>query len=135
MTDKELIAAALEAKDHAYAPYSHFPVGAAVLAGGKLYTGANVENASYGAAICAERSAILRAVFDGARRVDAVAVASDISPPATPCGMCLQVIAEFAPEPDELRVVLGNPAGELQTYTLADLLPHGFGPRDLARHG
>ncbi len=135
MTDKELMAAALEAKTHAYAPYSRFDVGAAILAGGKLYTGANVENASYGAAICAERSAILRAAFDGARRLDAVAVASDISPPATPCGMCLQVIAEFAPEPDKLRVVLGNPAGELQVYTLADLSPHGFGPRDLARHG
>ena len=129
------MALALEAKDHAFAPYSHFDVGAAVVAGGKVYTGANVENASYGAAICAERSAILRAVFDGARRLDAVAVASDISPPATPCGMCLQVIAEFAPEPEKLRVLLGNPAGELQSYTLADLLPHGFGPRDLARHG
>jgi cytidine deaminase len=135
MTDAELMATALEAKDHAYAPYSRFAVGAAALAGDRVYAGANVENASYGAAICAERSAVLRAAFDGARVLDAVAVASDISPPAPPCGMCLQVLAEFAPEPKKLRVLLGNPGGEVQTYTLADLLPHGFGPGDLARHG
>jgi cytidine deaminase len=108
-------------------------VGAAALAGGKVYAGANMENASYGLTLCAERSAVARAVFDGARTIDAIAVASDISPPAPPCGMCLQTLAEFAPDPTKVRVILGNPRGDQQTYTLADLLPHGFGPKDLEK--
>jgi cytidine deaminase len=129
----ELVRAALDAQLRAYAPYSRFNVGAAVLADGKITVGANVENASYGLALCAERSAVTRAVFDGARAVDAVAVATDVSPPAPPCGMCLQTIAEFADDPAAVRVVLVNPAGERRVYTLADLLPHGFRPSDLAR--
>jgi len=133
VTDDELMARALEAKQRAYAPYSRFHVGSAVLAGGKLYSGANVENASYGLAICAERNAIMRAVLEGHRALDAIAVASDISPPAAPCGMCLQTLAEFAPDPRALRVILGNPRGDRRTHSLAELLPHGFRPADLPR--
>lgn len=131
--DDELVAAALAAKANAYAPYSRFYVGAAALAGGKVYPGANMENASYGVTLCAERGAVARAVFDGARAIDAIAVVTDISPPAPPCGMCLQTLAELAPDPTQLRVILGNPRGEQRTYTLADLVPHGFGPGDLGR--
>jgi cytidine deaminase len=131
-TDEELMARALEVKRHAYAPYSRFHVGAAVLADDRVSTGANVENASYGLALCAERHAVARAVVEGGARVlEAVAVASDISPPAAPCGMCLQVLAEFAPDPARLRVILGNERGDRRTYSLAELLPHGFRPDDL----
>ena len=133
MTDDELMARALAAKAWAYAPYSRFAVGAAVAAGDRAWAGANVENASYGLALCAERSAVARAVFDGVRAIEAVAVASDISPPAAPCGMCLQTLAEFSPDPKRVRVLLGNPAGDRRMYTLADLLPHGFGPGDLGK--
>jgi cytidine deaminase len=133
MSDEELMAAALAAQERAYAPYSRFHVGAAVRAGGDVWSGANVENASYGLAVCAERSAVVQAVYAGARVLDALAVASDISPPAAPCGMCLQTLAEFAPDPVALRVVLGNRRGDRAVYTLADLLPHGFGPGDLSR--
>ncbi len=133
-SDDELLAAALAAKARAYAPYSRFHVGAAVAAGGKVYAGANVENASYGLAVCAERAAVVRAVFEGGvRHLDAVAVASDISPPAAPCGMCLQTLAEFSDDPARTRVLLGNPAGERRAYTLAELLPHGFRPADLRK--
>src|SRR5262245_37754188 len=90
----ELVAAALVARARAYAPYSAYPVGAAVSAGGAIHGGANVENSSYGLALCAERSAVAAAVFAGNRRVDAVAVATGSSPPAAPCGMCLQTLYE-----------------------------------------
>ena len=133
MTDEELVQAALEAQGRAYAPYSRFNVGAAVLADGQLVAGANVENASYGLAICAERNAVARAVFQGARAINAVAVATDVSPPAPPCGMCLQTIAEFADDLAAQRVILVNPAGERRVYTMAELLPYGFRPSDLAR--
>jgi cytidine deaminase len=123
---EELVARALEAQKHAYAPYSGYPVGCAVLAGGAMHGGANVENASYGLALCAERSAVARAVFAGARRVDAAAVATSSSPPAAPCGMCLQTLTEFADDPSALRVILVNPSGERRELTLAELLPHGF---------
>lgn len=132
-TDEDLVAAALDAQLRSYAPYSRFNVGAAVLTDGKITAGANVENASYGLAVCAERNAVVRAVFDGARAIDAIAVATDVSPPAPPCGMCLQTIAEFADDPAAVKVILVNPAGERRVYTLADLLPHGFRPSDLAR--
>jgi cytidine deaminase len=133
MTDDELLARAQAAQARAYAPYSKFRVGAAVVAGGRLYEGANVENASYGLAVCAERAAVVGAVLDGARALEAVAVASDISPPAAPCGMCLQTLIEFAPDPTQVRVILGNARGERVVHTLRDLLPHGFRPDDLAK--
>jgi len=110
----------------AYAPYSQFRVGAAVKAGGKIYTGCNVENASYGLAICAERVAIFAAIADGARRIDAIAVACIDAPPDSPasglmpCGACRQVMAEFA---DGRMPVHVDGVG---SFTLSELLPSAF---------
>jgi cytidine deaminase len=104
-------------------------VGAAVRAGGRVFEGANVENASYGLTLCAERVAVAAAVAAGARRIDAVAIASGTSPPTPPCGMCLQTLAEFA-RPG-LRVVLAGARGSVVETTLGDLLPHGFSRRHL----
>jgi cytidine deaminase len=129
--DEALIAAALAARGRAYAPYSGYQVGCAIVADGRLVEGANVENASYGLAICAERNAVTRAVIDGARAVERVAVATQSSPPAAPCGMCLQTLLEFADEPERVTVMLVNPAGERRTFTLAELIPHGFVKRQL----
>jgi cytidine deaminase len=124
-----LIAAALAARAHAWAPYSHFQVGAAVLCDdGSIYSGCNVENATYGLTVCAERTALLKAVSEGRRRFVAIAVASDMAEPATPCGMCRQAIAEFA---QDLPVVLVNPQGVRRETTLATLLPGAFTPEAL----
>jgi len=105
-------------------------VGAAVRAGGRIFEGANVENVSYGLTLCAERVAVASAAIAGARRIDAVAVASNTSPPTPPCGMCLQTLAEFA-EPD-LPVVLSGARGAIVETTLGELLPHGFSKRHLS---
>jgi cytidine deaminase len=126
VTDDELVARALAAQKRAYAPYSGYPVGCAVVAGGSVHEGANVENSSYGLALCAERGAVARAVFAGARVLDVVAVATASSPPAAPCGMCLQTLTEFSDDPAALRILLVNPAGERRELRLVDLLPHGF---------
>ena len=123
---------ALTAQTRAYAPYSGYAVGAAVLAGGEVFAGANCENASYGASVCAERHAIAAAVFEGHRAVDAIAVATNSSPPAALCGICRQVLREFAGgDPEAVRVVLVNPRGERSETTLAALLPASFGPDQL----
>ncbi len=135
MNDDDLVARASAARARAYAPYSKFQVGAAVVADGDVFDGANVENASYGLSVCAERNAILRAVLEGSREIEAIAVVTDTSPPSAPCGMCLQTMAEFAPEPRRLRVLLANPRGERRTHSLAELLPHGFRPEDLQKAG
>jgi cytidine deaminase len=129
----DLVAEATLARDRAYAPYSKFLVGAAVEAGGKIFTGANVENASYGLAICAERNAVMAAILAGERKIDACTVVTDSSPPAAPCGMCLQVLREFSGDAKTLRVTLANLAGERRQYTLAEMLPHGFAPEDLTK--
>jgi cytidine deaminase len=131
LSDDDLCVRALAARDQAYAPYSNFRVGCVLVAGGALYAGANVENASYGLAICAERSAVTRAVFDGKRNIETVAIATQSSPPAPPCGMCLQTLIEFTDEPSHMRVLLCNQHGERAIYTLAALLPHGFVKRQL----
>lgn len=111
---------------HAYAPYSHFHVGAAVLAAsGKVYGGANIENASYGATICAERAAIFKAVNAGERKLVAIAVT------ATPCGMCRQVMREFS-DPKTFRIYVAACAKDVKAYTLDELLPESFGPDNLA---
>lgn len=125
-SDDALVAAALAARDRAYAPYSGYHVGAALIAGDQVFAAANVENASYGLAICAERNAVSKAAFDGHRTVDVVAVATQSSPPAAPCGMCLQTLIEFAHDPATVRVLLVNPAGERRAFSLAELIPHGF---------
>ena len=127
-TVDHLIAAATAARREAYAPYSRFAVGAALLtADGQVYTGCNVENASYGLGVCAERNAIFHGVADGARRFTAVAVVTENG--VTPCGACRQVLAEFNPQ---MTVIVADTAGRRTIYRLDELLPHAFGPGDLA---
>ena len=116
-----LIEAAVKARNAAYAPYSKFAVGAAVLTkSGRVFSGCNVENISFGLTICAERAAIFSAVASGERQFDAVAVIADSVHPVTPCGACRQVMAEFA---DDLQVCSVNLHGVRFTSTLGELLP------------
>jgi cytidine deaminase len=129
--DKDLIARAIAVQSKAYAPYSKFTVGAAIRIDGKTFEGANVENASYGLAICAERSAIFTAVVAGARNLEAVAVCTNSSPPSSPCGACRQVLLEFAADPSKVTITAVNPAGEHRSWTLAQLIPDGFSGREL----
>jgi cytidine deaminase len=125
----ELKRRAQEASQRAYAPYSGFPVGAAILtSNGEIYAGANVENASFGLTICAERNAIFQAVARGARRIEVVVVYAPT--PAAPCGACRQVIHEFGP--DALIICCTDDATAERRYTLAELLPGAFGPDHLA---
>ena len=136
MQDKEIVAKALEMVGKAYAPYSHFQVGAAVLAAsGRLYGGANVENASSGATICAERSAIIAAVNAGERKLTAIAVCGGKDGKVTdycpPCGICRQVMREFC-NPRTFRVIIAKSAREFRETTLDNLLPASFGPEALA---
>ena len=128
MKDVYLMQLALQAAENAYAPYSHFRVGAALVTkDGKVYTGANIENASYGATVCAERTALWKAVLDGYREFDAIAVAA-VSPDGTcaeasPCGICRQALAEFSD--GSLTVIFGTPSAPKHT-TLKALLPEAF---------
>lgn len=126
-----LIARALAAQARAYAPYSKFAVGAAIDMGGVVFEGVNVENASYPLCVCAERTAIGVAVAAGQRELRAVAVATSASPPSSPCGACRQVLLEFAADPAAVVVTAVNPAGEVRSWTLAQLLPDGFNGREL----
>jgi cytidine deaminase len=123
-----LARAARAARRRAYAPYSGFRVGAAVSAGGAIHSGCNVENASYGLTVCAERVAVAAAVAAGARRIDAIAVASGTDEPTPPCGMCLQTLAEFAGPALPVRLV--GARGAVDT-TLGELLPRAFTKRFL----
>ena len=128
-TRNALIAAAKLASTNAYCPYSKFPVGAAILTSeGAIFTGCNVENASYGLTICAERNAIFQAVAQGKTSIIAVAVFTPTTIPSTPCGACRQVINEFGPDAEILSVCNGP---ESLHTTLAKLLPDAFGPRNL----
>jgi len=128
---EELVALAKEARASAYAPYSHFPVGAALLtASGAIYTGCNVENASYGLGVCAERVAIFKAVCAGDRQFEALAVVSETM--AAPCGACRQVLAEFGLA---TTIVLADPEEGRQVLTISDLLPLAFTPSSLPRAG
>jgi cytidine deaminase len=124
----ELVAAARSAKERAYAPYSRFRVGAAVLAGSRIYVGANIENASYPLSVCAERNAVAAAVIAGERRIEAVAVSTDEGEPTPPCGGCRQVLNEFGPA---MRVISEGADAKRADWSLSDLLPHAFGPEDL----
>jgi cytidine deaminase len=120
-----LTRAARAASAYAHCPYSGFPVGAAVLAfDGSISAGCNVENASYGLTICAERNAIFRAVADGAKAIVALALYTPTPKPVTPCGACLQVLAEFGRDA-RIRCVCAN--GEYDEYVFGELMPHGFG--------
>jgi len=126
----ELIAAACAIRARAYVPYSHYPVGAALLADdGRIYPGVNVENASYGLTICAERNAVWSMVTAGGRRVRAIAVCTRNG--VSPCGACRQVLSEFAPDDEELPVWIIDEQGFVRETTLRTLLPDNFGPQDL----
>jgi cytidine deaminase len=128
---RELMTFARRAAGFAYAPYSNFPVGAAVLASdGSIYAGCNIENASIGLTICAEQSAMSAAVAAGHHEIVAVAVSAPKSPGTTPCGACRQFLNEFRPQSSDLAVVLDD--GDSGTLVwLVDLLPQAFGPRNL----
>ncbi|WP_427854253.1 cytidine deaminase [Desulfosporosinus orientis] len=122
----ELIEQAKTVYEQAYAPYSHYPVGAAaVFSSGKIYSGCNVENASYGLTVCAERNAIFQAVAQGERELKGVAIAVPGDGFPSPCGACRQVIREFAAD---CPVILVNGRGEVRLTSLNVLLPEGFGP-------
>jgi cytidine deaminase len=124
-----LIEAAKAVRKNAHAPYSRYQVGAAVRGDdGKIYAGCNVENASYGLALCAERGAVAQAIAAGAKKIVAAAVVTSTSPPAAPCGMCRQTLAEFA---RDMPIALTNDAGERVETTLAELLPRAFRSEDL----
>ena len=127
MTDQELISLAVQARDNAYAPYSHYAVGAALLAkSGQTYTGCNVENAVYPLCICAERTAVFKAISEGEREFEAIAVVT--SNGGMPCGSCRQVLAEFG---KDIRVLIATPDGLIAEKSVADLLPDAFGAADL----
>jgi len=129
LNPKDLIKLARGARSKAYAPYSRFKVGAALLAkSGKVYTGCNVENASYGLTCCAERNAVFQAVGRGERDLIAIAIVSDSPEPTAPCGACRQVLSEFAPE---LEVIMAGAKGRVKTRRLKELLPDSFGPKSL----
>lgn len=123
----ELLKKAYDAKKNAYVPYSNFSVGAALITkSGEIYTGCNIESASYGATNCAERTAIFKAVSEGHQKIRKIAIVSN-SADTYPCGICRQVIAEFA---DDIEIVIGN-LEEYKIYSLEDLLPHSFTKKDL----
>jgi cytidine deaminase len=130
MTEQELIALAKQAREKAYARYSGFPVGAALLArSGRVFTGCNVENASYPLTTCAERTAVTKAVSEGEREFEAIAVVTATG--ATPCGACRQILREFGGRDGKLRVIVADLDGNSHTYTIEELLPHGFTPDQL----
>ena len=123
MNDRELYRLARKAAEKAYAPYSGFKVGAALLTDDEIvFTGVNVENSSYGAAICAERTAFVKAVSEGYRNFSAIAVASSVGS-AWPCGICRQFMYEFN---ENLRVITGDGEGHLEAFSLNELLLNGF---------
>ena len=130
MTDQELVKKAFDMHQFSYVPYSHFPVGAALLTeDGRVFTGCNVENAAYGSTICAERTALLKAVSEGCRENwTAIAIAGRGEDYCWPCGACRQMLFEFAPD---LTVLVARGDHEFVTLPLRELLPHGFGPSSL----
>ncbi len=132
MDYQDLILQALKARENAYAPYSGFKVGAALTAGsGKVYTGCNVENASYGATMCAERTAVFKAVSEGEREIDTIVIVGgpvdereELSVYAYPCGMCRQVLSEFG-KPD-MKIIVARSVSDYKEYKLIELLPESF---------
>ena len=131
MTDDKLIASAAAARERAYAPYSNFKVGAALKGkSGRVYAGCNVENAAYGPSMCAERTAIFKAVSEGEREFEAIAIVTENG--ASPCGSCRQVMMEFAPD---MAVIIADTQGRARSTTVRDLLPDGFTPEHLPRRG
>lgn len=136
MDNQELVKIAFEAREFAYTPYSHFAVGAALLAkNGKVYTGCNIENAGYTPSNCAERTAFFKAVSEGVLEFEKIAVVGGpagqpTTSYAAPCGVCRQVMMEFC-DYEKFQIILGKSDMELKIYTLKELLPEGFGPNNL----
>ena len=133
---EKLIGIAIEQLRFSYAPYSHFKVGAALLAkNGTVYGGCNIENAAYGPSNCAERTAFFKAVSEGVRTFDAICIAGGkegvLTEYAAPCGVCRQVMMEFC-DPDSFQIILATSREQYDIYTLRELLPLGFGPANLA---
>jgi cytidine deaminase len=130
MTHDELVASATASRERAYAPYSNYKVGAALLGkSGRVYTGCNVENAAYGPSMCAERTAVFKAVSEGEREFEAIAVVTENG--VSPCGTCRQVMMEFAPD---MTVIIADARGNTRLTTVRDLLPDGFTPEQLPRN-
>lgn len=136
MTNRELILEAKKAREHAYAPYSHFRVGAALLTkSGKVFKGCNIENAAYSPTNCAERTAFFRAVYEGEREFEKIAIVggaegTDADQTCAPCGVCRQVMMEFC-NPETFQIVLADGKDHELQLTLKELLPYGFGPENL----
>lgn len=133
---EELIDLAIGQMDFSYTPYSHFKVGAALLAkNGKIYTGCNIENAAYTPTNCAERTAFFKAVSEGVTEFDAICVVGGkegvLTEYASPCGVCRQVMMEFC-DPDTFQIIMAKSSKEYEILTLKELLPAGFGPANLA---
>lgn len=127
--ENELLEAAKQVRENAYAPYSHFKVGAALLAAdGKIYTGCDVENASYGLSVCAERAAVFHAVSQGASSFRALAVVAELDEPVSPCGACRQILSEFSPG---MLIIMSNLEGKVKRMKVQDLLPCAFTPDKL----
>lgn len=123
-TQAELLDAACQARRHGYAPYSKFAVGAAVRAAdGTIFVGSNVENASYGLSICAERVALFKAISSGTRQVTQIAICTDGAQPFPPCGACRQVLAEFS---KDAEIVMGTVSGNAEVTTIRELFPSPF---------
>ena len=136
--ESKLIELALEARDKAYTPYSHFNVGAALLTNsGKVYTGCNIENAAYTPSNCAERTAFFKAVSEGEKKFISIAIVGGKASEkenldfCSPCGVCRQVMMEFC-DYENFRIILGKSIDEYEVYTLKELLPLGFGPDNLS---
>ena len=136
MTDRELISEALKARENSYCPYSNFAVGASLLTNdGKVYTGANIENSSFGATNCAERTVFFKAVSEGEKSFKAIAIAGGTKGESPrkhcfPCGICRQVMAEFC-DPYTFTIIVAVSESDYQKYKLKELLPNGFGAENL----
>ena len=136
MTNAALILEAKKAREHAYVPYSHFKVGAALVTkSGKIYHGCNIENAAYTPTNCAERTAFFKAVYDGEREFEKIAIVggaegTEADVLCAPCGVCRQIMMEFC-DPDEFKIILANGEGRHLELTLKEMFPYGFGPESL----
>lgn len=129
MTDEKLLELALDARKNAYVPYSGYAVGAALLTeDGKVFAGCNIENAAYGNTLCAERTALVKAVSEGRRKFTRLAVVGNSTDYCWPCGACRQMLYEFAPD---LEVLVARKDHQFVKFPLRELLPHGFGPESL----
>ena len=125
----KLIKMAIEAREKAYVPYSGFKVGAVILTKeGKVFTGCNIESASYSPTICAERTALAKAVSEGYRDIDTVVVVGSLEKLSYPCGVCRQMIREFG---EDIKIIVAKSTEEYKEYTIRELLPESFGPEDL----